>query len=155
MNTSRITWPVKCWPNTLLPFNPFCCKHPFSKRLSGPLCAAVTGDANAAHILETLREKNLFVVALDHQKEWYRYHALFADLLQNRLHQAQAGQVDELHLRASRWYQQNGLLAPAVEHALAGHALEQAAALLEQAVEPVFISGQVEHAAALVGSAAG
>ena len=97
---------------------------------------------DAPQILETLREKNLFLMALDHQKEWYRYHALFADLLQNRLHQAQAGQVDELHLRASRWYQENGLLAPAVEHALAGHALEQAAALIEQAVEPVFISGQ-------------
>ena len=113
------------------------------ERLSAPLCAAVTGETNAQEILETLREKNLFLVPLDHQKEWYRYHTLFADLLRNRLHQLQGNKVDELHLRASRWYQENGLFIPAIEHALAGHDAEQAAALIEQSVESIFISGQV------------
>ena len=113
------------------------------ERLSAPLCAAVTGDPNAQEILETLREKNLFLVALDHQKSWYRYHELFADLLRNRLHQSQGSQVNELHIRASRWYQENGLYIPAIEHALAGQAAEQAAVLLEQAIEMIFISGQL------------
>lgn len=113
------------------------------ERLSAPLCAAVTGDPQAQDILEELREKNLFLVPLDHQKEWYRYHALFADLLRNRLHRSTGNQADGLHLRASCWYRENGLLIPAIEHALAGNDAEQAAAIIEQAVEAVFINGQM------------
>ncbi len=113
------------------------------ERLSAPLCEAVTGEPDAQQILDTLREKNLFLVPLDHEKTWYRYHALFADLLRNRLQQSQAAKVDEYHLRASRWYAENGLFMPAIEHALAGHAAGQAADLLVQAVEPIFISGQL------------
>jgi LuxR family maltose regulon positive regulatory protein len=123
--------------------NSFLLQTSILERLSAPLCAAVTGDTNAQDILETLRENNLFLVPLDHQKTWYRYHTLFTDLLQNRLHQSQGNQVDELHLRASRWYQENGFLMPAIEHALSGHDVEQAAALLEQSVESIFISGQL------------
>ena len=113
------------------------------ERLSAPLCAAVTGTSGAQEILETLREKNLFLVALDHQKTWYRYHTLFADLLRNRLGQSQTLPVDELHLRASRWYQQNGWAIPAIEHALAGHHPEWAAEILARSVEAIFISGQI------------
>ena len=113
------------------------------ERLSAPLCAAVSGEALALDIMEILREKNLFLVPLDHHKEWYRYHALFADLLRNRLNQTRGDLVNELHLRASRWYEEHGLLIPAVEHAFSGQAYEQAAGLLEQALEPIFISGQI------------
>lgn len=112
------------------------------ERLSAPLCAAVTGQPDAQEILETLRENNLFLVALDHQKTWYRYHALFAGLLQNRLRQSPFNQ-DELHRRASRWFQENGWSVPAIEQAIAGQDAEQAALLIEQTVEPVFISGQI------------
>jgi LuxR family maltose regulon positive regulatory protein len=93
--------------------------------------------------METLREKNLFLVPLDYHKEWYRYHALFADMLRNHLYRTRGDLVDGLHLRASRWYQENELLIPAIEHAFSGQAYEQAAGLLEQAVEPIFISGQI------------
>jgi len=124
------------------PVKSFLLQTSILERLSAPLCAAVTGDANAAAILETLREKNLFLIPLDPHREWYRFHALFADLLRNRLRQTKADQIDELHLRASRWYQENSLLVPAIEHALAGHADEQAAAILERTVEAVFVSGQ-------------
>lgn len=113
-------------------------------RLSTSLCTAVTGESQAQAALETLRENNLFLIPLDHHKEWYRYHPLFADLLQNRLNQAYSVQVvDDLHLRASRWYEENGLAAQAIEHALAGHASDRAAVLIEQAVASVFINGQV------------
>jgi LuxR family transcriptional regulator, maltose regulon positive regulatory protein len=114
------------------------------ERLSAPLCAAVMQDANAPTILETIRERNLFLIPLDHHKEWYRYHALFVDLLRNRLHQSYTGQVDELYLRASQWCQKNGQTAPAVEYALAGNAVEQTSALIEQSFETFFISGQVQ-----------
>jgi LuxR family maltose regulon positive regulatory protein len=113
------------------------------ERLSAPLCAAVTGAANAPEILESLKEKNLFLVPLDREGTWYRYHALFADLLRNRLHQWMGDGVDELHLRASHWCQENGLSIPAIEHALAGKDVELAAKLIERAVEPVFVSGQL------------
>ena len=113
------------------------------ERLSASLCEAVTGEPNAQDILETLRDKNLFLISLDHQKEWYRYHSLFADLLRNRLQQSQSNRMDELHLRASRWYQEKGLFIPAIEYAFAGHDFDQAAALIEQTVEAIFISGQV------------
>ena len=113
------------------------------EHLSAPLCTAVTGETNAQDILESLKENNLFLVPLDHQKEWYRYHTLFADLLRKRLNQFQSNQIDELHLRASHWYQENGLFNPAIEHALAGHDVGQAAALIEQSIESIFISGQV------------
>ncbi len=83
------------------------------------------------------------MVPLDQANTWYRYHALFADLLRNRLQQFQASQVDELHLRASRWHEENGEFILAIEHALDGHAPERAAALIEAAVESIFISGQV------------
>jgi hypothetical protein len=76
------------------------------ERFSASLCAAVTQDEDAPNILETLRERNLFLIPLDHHKEWYRYHALFVDLLRNRLRQSYAGQVDELYLRASQWCQE-------------------------------------------------
>ncbi len=112
-------------------------------RLSAPLCAAVTGAADAQEILDSLKDKNLFLVPLDQDHTWYRYHALFIDLLRNRLHRAAGIQIEDLHLRASRWYRENGLTIPAIEHALAGKDVELAAALIEGAVEPVFISGQV------------
>ena len=113
------------------------------ERLSAPLCEAVTRNTNSSAILEALREKNLFLISLDHNNEWYRYHALFADLLRGYLCRQQPDLMDELHLRASRWYQDQYLFAPAVEHAFAGHAIEQAAVLLEGIVEPFFINGQV------------
>ncbi len=121
----------------------FLLKTSILERLSVPLCVAVTGDANSLAILDALREKNLFLTTLDQKNEWFRYHALFADLLRNRLYLQHPALADELHRRASRWYQEQGLLAPAVEHAFAGHDVAEAAILLERLVEPVFINGQV------------
>ena len=69
-------------------------------------------------MLETLERGNLFVVPLDDQRQWYRYHHLFADVLQARLIDEQADRVPELHRRASIWYEQNDLPAEAIQHAL-------------------------------------
>lgn len=105
------------------------------ERLSGPLCDAVTDamPAEGAVLLETLERSNLFVVPLDDKREWYRYHHLFADVLQARLMQEQPAQLATLHQRASVWYAANGAPADAVRHALAAEDWERAATLIEGA----------------------
>ena len=100
-------------------------------RLSGPLCDAVTGQGDGKAMLEALDRGNLFLVPLDNRRRWYRYHHLFADVLQARLLDEQPGQVPDLHQRASAWYQQNGEPAVAIGHALAAGDFERAADLAE------------------------
>jgi LuxR family maltose regulon positive regulatory protein len=103
-------------------------------RLSGPLCDAVTGQGGGKGMLEALDRGNLFLVSLDARRRWYRYHHLFADVLQARLLDEQPGQVPDLHRRASEWYEQNGELSEAVRHALAARDFERAADLVELAI---------------------
>jgi LuxR family maltose regulon positive regulatory protein len=103
-------------------------------RLSAPLCDAVTGEENSQALLEQLEAANLFVIPLDRTRKWYRYHQLFADLLRLRLHSVMPQQVPTLHLRASRWYEEQGWQADAIQHALAAEAWPRAADLIEQAV---------------------
>jgi LuxR family maltose regulon positive regulatory protein len=101
------------------------------KRLSAPLCDAVTGQQGSQALLELLQKSNLFIVALDDQRQWYRYHPLFADLLRARLAQTYPEQVTNLHQRASVWYEQNELGPEAVVHALAAGDLEHTVRLIE------------------------
>jgi LuxR family maltose regulon positive regulatory protein len=104
-------------------------------RLCGALCEAVTnqpdGLASGQAMLEALEQANLFVVPLDDERRWYRYHYLFAEVLQSHLQRTFPTLVSELHLRASAWYEQQGLLTEAVPHALAASDVERAADLLE------------------------
>jgi LuxR family maltose regulon positive regulatory protein len=102
-------------------------------RLSGPLCDAVTGEEDGRGMLEALERGNLFVVPLDDERQWYRYHHLFADVLQARSIEEQSNQDPPLHRRASEWYEQNGLRADAIRHALAAEDFERAAGLVELA----------------------
>jgi len=103
-------------------------------RLSGPLCDAVTGDPAGKATLEALDRANLFVIPLDDSRHWYRYHHLFADMLQAHLSDERPDEVPDLHRRASHWYDQNGQPAPAVRHALAAGDIERAADLVELAI---------------------
>jgi LuxR family maltose regulon positive regulatory protein len=103
-------------------------------RLSGPLCDAVTGQGGGKAMLEALDRGNLFLVPLDDRRRWYRYHHLFADVLQARLLDEQPGQVPDLHRRASAWYEQNGEQRVAIGHALAAGDFERAADLVELAI---------------------
>ena len=102
-------------------------------RLSGPLCDAVTGWEDGRGMLETLERGNLFVVPLDDQRQWYRYHHLFAEVLQAHLREAQPNQVPTLNQRASEWYEQNGLPSDAIRHVLAAEDFARAADLAELA----------------------
>jgi LuxR family maltose regulon positive regulatory protein len=100
--------------------------------LSGPLCDAVTGQEDGRGILETLERGNLFIVPLDDQRQWYRYHHLLTEVLFAHAQEEQPGQIPLLHKRASAWYEQNNLPAEAIRHALAARDFERAAGLIEK-----------------------
>jgi len=103
-------------------------------RLNGPLCDAVTGESGGRATLEALDRANLFLVPLDDTRHWYRYHHLFADMLQAHLHDERPDEVTDLHRRASHWYDTNGQPSPAVRHALAAGDVERAADMIEVAI---------------------
>jgi ATP/maltotriose-dependent transcriptional regulator MalT len=90
------------------------------ERLSGPLCAAVTGNPDSELMLCRLERENAFVVALDSKRQWYRYHHLFAEVLRHELGRTCPELWVELHRRASRWYRDAGAIHEAIEHATAG-----------------------------------
>ncbi len=112
-------------------------------RFTGALCDAITDRTDGQSTLERLEQANLFIVPLDQQRTWYRYHSIFAEFLRSRLtHAAPQNDVADWHRRASRWYEQQGLLIEAVSHALQAHDIEQAATLIESAAhDAMFIYG--------------
>jgi LuxR family transcriptional regulator, maltose regulon positive regulatory protein len=88
-------------------------------RLSAPLCDAVTGGTGGAAMLRTLETQNLFLVALDNTRTWFRYHHMFADLLRGEMRARVPGIEHDLHQRAARWLSAEGLVVEAVPHAVA------------------------------------
>jgi LuxR family maltose regulon positive regulatory protein len=118
--------------------------------LSGPLCEALTGRSDSQQKLEDLEQANLFLVPLDNQRRWYRYHHLFSDFLRERLRRIRPDLTPELHRTASDWYEQNGLMAEAVEHALAAEAFERAAGLVDRVAEGMLRQGRLSTLAGWV-----
>jgi LuxR family transcriptional regulator, maltose regulon positive regulatory protein len=121
-------------------------------RLCGPLCDAVVLDSSASGqaTLDYLEHANLFLVPLDNERRWYRYHQLFADLLRQRLLQSTTlspgdaqSHVNELHIRASQWYEDHGLEIEAFHHAVAAHDVERAERLMEGKGIPLHFRGAV------------
>jgi LuxR family transcriptional regulator, maltose regulon positive regulatory protein len=112
----------------------FLLKTAILDRLCGSLCDAVTGREDGKGMLETLERGNLFIIPLDDQRQWYRYHALFTEVLRSRLLDEQKDQISSLHQRASEWHERNGSAADAIHHALAARDFERAASLVEQAI---------------------
>ena len=111
----------------------FLLRTSFLDRMCGPLCDAVL-DASSGfgqETLEYLERANLFIVPLDEERRWYRYHHLFGDLLRQRF--GQTRELVEYHLRASAWFEANQDLGEAFQHALAAGAFEQSARLTEAA----------------------
>jgi LuxR family maltose regulon positive regulatory protein len=111
-------------------------------RLSGPLCAAVTGRPDAKATLEGIERSNLFLVGLDDRRQWFRYHHLFGDVLRARLGDEDPEHVAELHRRASDWFETEGDLPNAVRHALAAEDFERAADLVEIGLPALRLSRQ-------------
>ncbi|MBN1430311.1 MAG: tetratricopeptide repeat protein [Anaerolineae bacterium] len=112
-------------------------------RLSGSLCDAVTGQNNSQQILESLRAANLFLIPLDDERRWYRYHHLMTDLLRTSLQETEPHRIPELHRQASLWYEQNGLMADAIDHALEAPDFGRAASLIDRIAEETLMRSQV------------
>ena len=109
-------------------------------RLSANLCEAVSGCTGGQAILTALHRANAFIVSLDQEGHWFRYHHLFADLLRSRL---SPDAISKLHLLASSWYEQNGFPQEAVRHALAARDFERAAGLVEREAQPLIFAGRL------------
>ncbi len=101
------------------------------QRFCASLCNAVTERGDGKDMLDELERSNLFLTTLDDKRQWYRYHHLFAEVLQAHLQEAQHDREFMLHRRASAWYEQNGLRPDAIRHALAAKDYERAAGLIE------------------------
>jgi len=114
------------------------------ERLSAPLCDAVLQQTGSQEILEFLERANVFVVPLDGQRRWFRYHALFAEALRSRLEQTEGEVISTLHLRASRWHAEQGSRTSAARHAISAQDWPRVADLIEQ--EYASIWGHSEHA---------
>ena len=114
-------------------------------RLCGPLCDAVLQDAAASgqETLADLERTNLFIVPLDDERRWYRYHHLFGELLRQRLHQQHPDEIAGLHIRASIWCEDNDLELEAFHHAAAAQDLDRAERLLEGHGMPLLFRGAV------------
>ena len=143
-------------------------------RLCGPLCDAVmdegrktkdegqmAGDAPVSSsilrpssvVLEHLDRANLFIVPLDNERRWYRYHHLFGDLLRQRLRQnLTPGEIAEYHIRASQWYEDNGLEIEAFHHATAANDVARAERLMEGKGIPLHFRGAVNTILAWLAS---
>ncbi len=111
-------------------------------QLTGPLCNAVTDRSDSGAILKRMIKANLFILPLDEEGRWYRYHRLFADLLLHNLVNSQPERLPVLHGRASGWYERNGLISLAIEHAISGKDYTRAAGLMEQYAEKTLMRGE-------------
>ena len=112
-------------------------------RLSGPLCDAVLGTTGSAAVLASLERSNLLVVPLDRQREWYRYHQLFRELLRGELERSEPELVGELTRRAAQWCAQHGLAEAAIDYAMDAGDADLVARGVEQAAIGVYRSGRL------------
>jgi LuxR family transcriptional regulator, maltose regulon positive regulatory protein len=101
-------------------------------RMSAPLCDAVLGATDSALRLAEIEERNLFVVPLDHHRQWYRYHRLFSQALLGELRRREPGEEHRVHLRAAAWYERQGMVEQAIAQYIAGGDRVTAARLVNQ-----------------------
>jgi len=124
------------------------------ERFSGSLCDAITQTEGSQNILQELEKENLFLVPLDSERHWYRYHHLFAELLRYKLDESHSQRpehgreglpcLEELHLRAADWLEKNQLFGEAVHHFIAAKKYDSAAALIDAQARPmIFTTGQI------------
>ncbi len=114
------------------------------ERMCGPLCDAVLGNSNSSgqETLTYLERANLFIVSLDDERYWYRYHHLFGDLLRKRLKQSFTTEgINTLQIQASEWYENNGMILEAFKHAVAAKDVNRANRLMEDKKMPLHLPG--------------
>ena len=113
------------------------------ERFNASLCDAVTGRADSRLMLDEMERANMFIVGLDHQRIWYRYHHLFTSLLQSRLRGTDPDLARMLYRRASQWCDANGLLTDAIDYAIKAEDFVYAADLMEKHGSQLFSHGQI------------
>jgi LuxR family maltose regulon positive regulatory protein len=112
------------------------------KQISAPLCNAVLKINNSQVIIERLEKNNMFVIPLDSERNWFRYHHLFADLLKQRLKQNEKSDIIELNNNASDWFKNNSMPLLAIEHAIEAGNFEKSAQVLSEIIETMWENGQ-------------
>ncbi len=115
-------------------------------RLTGPLCDAILGNQQpgaSQGLLEEIERRNLFLVSLDADRLWYRYHPLFANLLYLQLRYTQPTVIPELHRRASVWFEEQEMMGQAIRHALAAADFDRAARLITREGVHAITRGEV------------
>ena len=122
----------------------FLCRTSVLDRLCGGLCDAVLGGAGSDRMLEELESRNLLIVPLDRRRVWYRYHHLFQELLRAELGRREPELVPELHIRAARWYEAEGMSEVAIDHAMSAGDATRVARLVLTAMQPVWASGRID-----------
>ncbi len=120
----------------------FLLKTSILERFCAPLCDVLTESNHSRQLIDDLEHNNMFIVGLDNKRSWYRYHHLFASLLQSRLHVAQPEQVTRLHRRASLWFSENSCFREAIDHALKSNDYDYAAELMQQHSIEIFLLGR-------------
>jgi len=111
-------------------------------RMTGSLCNRVTGCDDSQAILEKLDQENLFIIPLDHERKWYRYHHIFSDVLESRIKSLSPDLLPKLHMLAAEWYEENGLIPDAISHALVSTNAEKAVGLIEQNALALLVRGE-------------
>jgi LuxR family maltose regulon positive regulatory protein len=117
------------------------------EQMSAPLCNAVLNRNDSQLILEILEKSNMFVIPLDNERTWYRYHHLFADLLKQRLNLREKATIIELHNKASDWFKNNSMPLLAIDHAIKTENFEKSILFLGEIAETMWKNGK--HSAIL------
>ncbi len=112
------------------------------KRFSAPLCDTVAEMSDSQAMLQHIEQLNLFLVPLDDDRRWFRYHHLFAEFLSQRLHQSQPDLIPVLHMRASEWFAREGWIDEAIDHAIAVKYYDRSASLIEEAALSLIVNDQ-------------
>ena len=113
------------------------------ERFSAELCDAVTGRSDSRDMIRRVEEAGLFLICLDDDRDWFRYHGLFAGFLSRRLADVDRDAVRRIHLAASRWYYENDFVTEALDHAVSSGSQEWLAELLEETSEEQVYLGKL------------
>ncbi|WP_340113074.1 LuxR C-terminal-related transcriptional regulator [Maribellus mangrovi] len=111
-------------------------------RLSGSLCDAVLEKKNSQNLLEILEKNNMFLIPLDNERVWYRYHHLFGDLLEQRLNRIYGHRIKTLHQNAGTWFEKNKLPLHAIEHTLQAGNIKKGLELIDQIIDHLIATSQ-------------
>jgi LuxR family maltose regulon positive regulatory protein len=111
-------------------------------QLNGALCNTITGRMDSYQILEKLEKENLFLTPMDDERQWYRYHHLFADLLRSSLEHRNPDIIPELHIEASKWYESKDLMEEAIHHALTTRNYDRAVSIIQKISENIWLNGE-------------